>query len=442
MPDGLQSNDGQPAHKRARVDSPTPSDATSEETLPTAMVCLPCDPDTPPPEWEHVIEDGERKRKCKWVNPDGTECGTCVVDRKSVFDNHWLSHTKEKRWKCGDCAKRCSRKDKLVQHIKDKHSVDRPFPCGYPGCDHKSKRAGQRKEHWLTHSGDRPFPCPHLDCKYAFKHQGALTQHLAFRHSNERPFKCDRPGCDDAFKQASDLVVHKAHKHDIGVVWHRCEACDYKCPRATTLRVHVSTQHSEAHEARKKKQEERVRDALLAAGFKEWDRTEEMPPLYHFRREKQIDFKCAELKDAPKCARIDFAIGVPGGFVFLEVDENQHKPRHVENPICDLERMKNVELALNARAKKIGSEVPKIYWLRYNPDAWHVGGKTRRYEKVDREANLVAWLKRFECKSRLGIGYAFYDCKAPDGDGALDVMDTPAYDDEYAERAENLMDLV
>jgi uncharacterized C2H2 Zn-finger protein len=437
--------------KRPRLASPTPSEADGDRSILDALVMEEVinadagDKNThfPPPEWEKVAVDGKRKRKCKWANPDGTECGKCVGDTKYQFDNHWRTHTREGRWTCsfpGCTQKPFSRKDKLAQH-QQVHSDDRLFECGL--CDHKSKRLGHLKEHMLTHSGERLFKCP--ECERTFKQVGTRTQHVTFKHRHERPHKCDQDGCEQTFKQASDLVVHKADAHDIGVVWHKCDAdpgkCDYQCKRLSSLTEHIRTQHAEVYAQRKKEQEERVRQALLAGGWQEHHLAEAMPPNGHFRREKRINFECAKLQGASKYARIDFVLGVPNGFVFLEVDEHQHNYGYGAELSCDMKRMANV---MESLAVETDYNVPPIYWLRYNTHAWHVGGETRRYEKVDREANLVAWLKDFKCKAPFGIGYAFYDCEAPDerGEpGALDVLGNEEYNPQYAEVAENLMDL-
>ena len=477
------------AAKRARLAPPIPSEATSDNTA-QAMECVPCkdqeehpmtgasildalameevintDADdkkgfacdqtveagissahSPPPEWEEVTVDGKRKRKCKWVKSDGTECGKCVGDTKYQFNNHWRTHTRECLWTCdfSGCTEKFTRKDHLQQH-QQTHSNEKPYACGFPGCDLKFKRVGHLKEHKLTHSNEYPFECLHPGCKRKFRQKGTLTQHVAFRHSNEYPIKCDQLGCEQAFKKASDLVVHKADVHDIDVVWHKCDAdpdnCDHQCKRMSSLYEHIRTQHPEAHSQRKKRQEERVRQALLAAGWKEWHLAEAMPPVGHFRREKRINFECAKLQGASKYARIDFVLNVPDGFVFLEVDEHQHNYGYGAELSCDMKRMANV---MESLAVETDYNAPPIYWLRYNTHAWHVGGKTRRTEKSDREANLVAWLKNFKCVAPLGIGYAFYDCEAPDerGEpGALEVLGNEEYNPQYAEVAENLMDL-
>ena len=251
--------------------------------------------------------------------------------------------------------------------------------------------------------------------------------------------------------EASHLKQHKADTHDLGVTWHACDAdpgkCDFQAKQASNLYDHIRTQHARVYAQRRKEQEERVRRALVDAGWQEHRLAEAMPPVGHFRREKRIDFKCAKLETHDTWCRIDFVLGVPNGFVFLEVDEHQHKYGYGDHLSCDMKRMACV---MESLAVETNYNVPNLYWLRYNPNAWHVGGETRRMPKADREANLVAWLERFECVAPFGIGYAFYDCEAPeeegvedeeDEPGALDVLGNGEYNPQYAEVAQNLMDL-
>ena len=78
--------------------------------------------------------------------------------------------------------------------------------------------------------------------------------------------------------------------------------------------------YTQRHSEPSFQQEERVRDALNVAGYRECFASNRMPPLGFFKREKDIDFMCTSLLTDGKCRRIDFVIGVPNGFVFLEVD--------------------------------------------------------------------------------------------------------------------------
>ena len=137
------------------------------------------------------------------------------------------------------------------------------------------------------------------------------------------------------------------------------------------------------------------------------------------------------------------ALGVPNGFVFLEVDENQHKYGYGDHLSCDMKRMASV---MESLAVETNYNLPCLYWLRYNPNAWRVGSALRTVPKVEREARLVAWLERFACDkdAPFGIGYAFYDCEAEDEDGdpgMLDVLGNEEYNKEYAKAVDNLMGL-
>lgn len=299
--------------------------------------------------------------------------------------------------------------------------------------------------------GARTFVCDQPNCKVECKRLSGLTKHKMKKHGIAIPesYACDQ--CDFQTKKASDLKQHKADKHDLGVTWHACDAdpgkCEYQAKQASHLYDHIRTQHARVHAQRRKEQEERVRRALVDAGWQEHRLAEAMPPVGHFRREKRIDFKCAKLQSRDTWCSIDFVLGVPNGFVFLEVDEHQHKYGYGDHLSCDMKRMACV---MESLAVETNYNVPNLYWLRYNPNAWHVGGETRRMPKADREANLVAWLERFECVASFGIGYAFYDCEAPeeegvedeeDEPGALDVLGNGEYNPQYAEVAENLMDL-
>lgn len=257
--------------------------------------------------------------------------------------------------------------------------------------------------------------------------------------------------CDYTTKSKQCLSQHAMLSHDVGLVWHACDAapgeCDFQAKTVYRLQDHIRRMHARVHAQRKKEQEERVRRALVDAGWQEHRLAEAMPPVGYFRREKRIDFKCAKLESRDTWCRIDFVLGVPNGFVFLEVDEHQHKYGYGDHLSCDMKRMACV---MESLAVETNYNVPNLYWLRYNPNAWHVGGETRRMPKADREANLVAWLERFECVASFGIGYAFYDCEAPeeegvedeeDEPGALDVLGNGEYNPQYAQVAENLMDL-
>jgi len=126
-------------------------------------------------------------------------------------------------------------------------------------------------------------------------------------------------------------------------------------------------------------------------------------------------------------------LSLPGGLVFLEVDENQHQYGYDALVSCDMRRMAQV---MESLFHELGEALPSIYWLRYNPGAYRVDGDLVRVPKEERERRLVSWLRAFEADpdSRLEIGYAFYDR----ADGALEVLANEHYAPQYAEVARDL----
>ena len=127
-------------------------------------------------------------------------------------------------------------------------------------------------------------------------------------------------------------------------------------------------------------------------------------------------------------------LGVPGGgYVFLEVDEHQHRFGYDNESLsCDMKRMASVVESL---AIETNFDLPALYWLRYNPHAHRANGDLVSVPKLEREARLVAWLARFECTAPLGLGYAFYDYDDEDG---LEVLGHPEFAPQYAALADNL----
>ena len=199
---------------------------------------------------------------------------------------------------------------------------------------------------------------------------------------------------------------------------------------------HIASQHNDVYVARRKTQEARVRKALVErGGYAEYFATANIPPVGTFKREKRIDFRCADVQSKTAYCRIDFVVSTPGGLVFLEVDEDQHLYGYDAMVSCDMKRMAHV---METLGMELGDSLPYVYWLRYNPNAYHVDGDLVRVPKDDRETRLLDWLSDFEAVAPLGIGYAFYDRE----DDQLSVLANPEYNQQLAEVVEDLGQLV
>jgi hypothetical protein len=284
--------------------------------------------------------------------------------------------------------------------------------------------------HVLTHTGDKPYKCNIDGCGKAFKTQQSLDIHNMQIHTGERPYTCSWKGCDYACVQKHTLNVHmlthtgeKPYKCDVN-------GCAGAFTCSHHLHEHVRIHHNPTYVARKKQAEEQIRKCLINAGWKEHF-GDTLPPINSFKREKKIDFTCLDPNSTTKYAKIDFFICTPGGLVFLEVDEQQHRFGYHAELSCDMKRMNQVTSSLTL---ELGDAKPHIYWLRYNPNAWHVEGITQRVLKVEREERLMAHLAAVDLTEPLQVGYAYYDSHA----GELDVLRNEDYHPTWAEMTHNL----
>ena len=84
-------------------------------------------------------------------------------------------------------------------------------------------------------------------------------------------------------------------------------------------------------------------------------------------------------------------LSLPGGLVFLEVDENQHLYGYDASISCD---MKSMDFVMGSLFDELGEARPNVYWLRYNPSAYHVDGVLVKVQKEERERRLVISTRR------------------------------------------------
>jgi hypothetical protein len=322
-------------------------------------------------------------------------------------------HSEEKKFECKVCGKGFKQPQGLNQHMKT-HG-DANFKCDHVNCGKAFKRKDGLKRHKLTHSGERNYFCTFPGCDKAFVLAFNRDQHVK-THDEEKEFKCEY--CDKSYVMKQNLETHmRTHSNDKPF---KCpiEGCDHADKQESNLFKHIMRQHNDEYVPLKKEQETKVANALVSAGWKPWTHPELMPPAGHFKREKRVDFRCVDLSDK-SCARIDFVLGLAtGGYVFLEVDENQHRYGYGSEASCDAKRMSTVMGSLRVETSQAGADMPRVLWLRYNPNAHRIDGALRAVSKKEREAWLCSFVAGLELTEDLAIGYAYYDASG----GACDVV--------------------
>jgi hypothetical protein len=136
----------------------------------------------------------------------------------------------------------------------------------------------------------------------------------------------------------------------------------------------MQTRHAESPKALTKAKELDLYSALQQAGM-------------YFEYQKYLPFRGCGLASETAFAYIDFTISKTWGAIFLECDEDQHKSY---DPSCDVRRDFDTCASIS-----LGSQ-HKVVILRYNPDAFKVGGATRRTSKKERQQRLIQVLQSWE----------------------------------------------
>ena len=124
---------------------------------------------------------------------------------------------------------------------------------------------------------------------------------------------------------------------------------------AQSLLMHMRSQHAEEPKALVKKKELELYLELQKAGVA-------------FNYQQHLPFRTCGLNSETTCAFVDFVIAKPWGYVLLECDEDQHRSYDAS---CDVRR--DFDMAASVA---LGSG-HKLRVVRYNPDGYHVAGRTR-----------------------------------------------------------------
>lgn len=114
-------------------------------------------------------------------------------------------------YKCPLCDMTCPLPSSLRNHMRFRHSEDRPFKCDY--CDYSCKNLIDLRKHLDTHSKEPAYRCDVDDCSFTARSLSSVKAHYRKVHEgdSEPRYKCHI--CDKCFTRGNNLTVHLRKKH-------------------------------------------------------------------------------------------------------------------------------------------------------------------------------------------------------------------------------------
>jgi len=147
-------------------------------------------------------------------------------------------------YSCRHCHESFTSSTKLVLHVSQSHSTDRPFMCSL--CEQTFALADELE----THHNDIHLRYKCEVCREGFVRREALTSHaeqlhaelrpdVSLSHSTDCPFMCSL--CEQTFASANDLETHHNDIH----LRYKCEVCREGFIRREALASHAEQLHAE-----------------------------------------------------------------------------------------------------------------------------------------------------------------------------------------------------
>ncbi|XP_028407928.1 zinc finger protein 260-like [Dendronephthya gigantea] len=176
-------------------------------------------------------------------------CDKCdkVCRDKHALTKHQESHLRVKSHVCDweGCDRGFRSACELLKHKKCVHLGIKEFKC--TECGREFSRKDKLNRHILIHSPNRPtYPCPFktfTGCQKTFYRKDKLQRHI-FAHSKEKPYKCKT--CNKVFARKDNLTEHT--RIHTGEFKHRCPVCNKGMGGPKKLLLHMQQKHSGVNE--------------------------------------------------------------------------------------------------------------------------------------------------------------------------------------------------
>lgn len=105
----------------------------------------------------------------------------------------------------------CPSPSSLRNHIKFRHSNEKPYSCDY--CEYSCKNLIDLRKHLDTHSSEPAYRCDFADCEYSTRSLYSIKNHYKRVHEGDYTprYKCHV--CEQCFTRGNNLTAHLRKKH-------------------------------------------------------------------------------------------------------------------------------------------------------------------------------------------------------------------------------------
>ncbi|KAL0993778.1 hypothetical protein UPYG_G00113830 [Umbra pygmaea] len=139
------------------------------------------------------------------------QCSHCSkrFATERLLRDHMRNHVNH--YKCPLCDMTCPSPSSLRNHIKFRHSNEKPYSCEY--CEYSCKNLIDLRKHLDTHSAEPAYRCDYTNCDYTTRSLHSIKNHYKKSHEGDfvARYKCHV--CEQCFTRGNNLTAHLRKKH-------------------------------------------------------------------------------------------------------------------------------------------------------------------------------------------------------------------------------------